>query len=674
MQKRPLVICAIAFFTGILLSFYHLSGLTTFLLIAAVCSAYFIKKDKLKFFAFVLVIILFGAVRMNIAQIKKDKIISKYSGNMREMTLVITEPSTDGKTLARLRTPDGNIGVYLTVSKRCEFAAGDIVEVRERLHAPVVSKTGARTFSNYLASRGVYLQANCDAVRKTGRYEEGIMGKIYSLRRYANELGRTYFKGDNRALFNAMVLGDKSLLSDELYGALQGSGLNHIAVVSGMHLSVIISFLIYIMNKSMGKGRFVFVLVIISAIFITLITGAGASVVRALIMCVIFFISRILYRKNDGATALFCAFWIMIIVNPYIIFNTGFVLSVLSVLGIILYSTKLNVFLKRFVPEKIAEAISLTLAAQLAVTPVIVYYFGIITPYAPFSNVLAVPLSSIYVILGMMFVLFSFIKPIAAVLTPIMEFFSDGIVSWCERISSLPYALIEYGEDFLFFAVIWIFLAVIIFYYPIPPEKLKRYAVALCAVGITASYISHIEFDRFFFTSYGTDTLSYIKSGDSSFLIDCPNIYDAVTLGTAHKEIVLTKGDFQEAFNLKRESRRVYLPKALFTQKERERVIWQAKKVDVNVFFKDDGESFRVGNATLFYIDAGAKNSRGVEINLSGRRIITLQGFSLSEIEEIIKNRVKFPCDYIYLPHKPDGREILTTGEIISNNKFSLQN
>ncbi len=673
MKQRPLVICAIAFFTGILLSFYNLSGLITFLMIAMVCSAYFIKKNKLKFFAVILVVILFGAARMNLAQVKKEKIISKYTGDTGKMTLVITSPSTDGKTIARLRTPDGNIGIYLTADKRCEFSAGDIVTAETKLHVPIDSKTGARAFSNYLASCDVYLQANCKDVRITGRYEEGIMGKIYSLRSYANELGRRYFSGDSRALFNAMVLGDKSLLSDELYASLQGSGLNHIAVVSGMHLSVIISFMIYIIKKFMGRGRFGYILAILIAIFITLLTGAGASIVRALIMCLIYLLSRILYREKDGATSLFCAFWIMIIINPYIIFNMGFALSVVAVLGLILYSKKFTLFFEHFIPQKVADAISLTLAAQLSLTPLIVYYFGIITPYAPFSNVLAVPLSSVYVILGMILVFLSPIKPVASVLTPIMEFLADGIISLCESISNLPYALIEHSEDFLLFTALWIFFAVIIFYYPIPPQKLKKYAVFLCVAGVSVSYISRMKFDRFFFTPYGEETLAYVESADTSFLIDCPDIYDAASLGTVRREIVLTKKDFQEAFDLKREARRVYLSFALFDQNEQEQVILAARKRNVAVAFKDDGESFSVGKAAVRYIDAGVQNARAVEINLSGKRIITLQGFSQSDIEKIIKNCVKFRCDYIYIPHKSEGYETLTMGEIISNNKFSLQ-
>ncbi len=468
MRKRPLVIGAILFFVGILLSFCKLSGQITFLLIALICSAYFIKKGKARLFAVALIIILLGTMRMKFAQSHRNTITSQNEGKSGEMSLVIAEPTTDGRALAFLETDRGNVGVYLSLKERNELFCGDIVTGEISLSAPSESKIGTNWFSNYLASNGVYIQAEADRVRITGRYNKGIMGKIYSLRRSANEIGRNYFPSDERALFNAMIFGDKSLLSDKLYASLQGSGLNHIAVVSGMHLSIVIAFLMLFIKRLLGRGRFGFILAIIIAVFITLLTGAGASIVRALLMCFMYYLSRILYRENDGLTSLFCTFWVMVLVNPYIIFNIGFILSVFSVLGIILFSRKFSDFFRLFIPEMVADAIALTLSAQLTLTPILVCYFGIITPYAPLSNIIAVPLSSIYVILGMFFVIGSPVKPIAAVLAPATRFLADGIIRLCESISALPYATIEYTEDFLVLTVIWTFLAVMVFLHPLP--------------------------------------------------------------------------------------------------------------------------------------------------------------------------------------------------------------
>ncbi len=409
---------------------------------------------------------------MDIAISRGDTIIGRNSGKSEEMSLVIVNPSINGRTIAFLETDDGKkVRVYLTVRNRNEFTSGDIVTGKISLRIPTGDASSLNSFSNYLASQNVFLQANAESVKITGRYKKGIMGKIYSLRAKALAVAKSSFSGEHRALFCAMVLGDKSMISAELQTALQGSGLNHIAVVSGLHLSVVIAFIMLVTRKFFGKGRRCFVLAIMSAVFIALITGAGASVTRALIMCLLYYMARILYREQDGVTSLFCTVWIMTILNPYIIFNTGFVLSVLSVLGIILFSKKFCEFFRKLMPEKVADAISLTLSAQLVLTPVIVYYFGVVTPYAPFSNVLAVPLSAIYVILGMTLMILAPITPIATVLTTIINFLADGIIKLCESVSSLPFALYDFNGDFPAFLIGWIFLIIIIFYHSAPSEK-----------------------------------------------------------------------------------------------------------------------------------------------------------------------------------------------------------
>ncbi len=453
--------CVILFLAGILLSFYSLSRIAAFLLI--ILAGYSVKKDKARLFAVALIIILLGGIRMDIAKIHQRKIVSQHLGKSGQMSLVITRNTTDGKAIARLLTENGNIGVYMTQEESREFSCGDIVTGNFKLEAPYRSKNSGSSFKNYLSSLGVYLMAQTEDAKITGTYNKGITGKIYTLRRNAASLSKSLFRGDKHALFNAMVLGDKSLLSDELYASLQGSGLNHIAVVSGMHLSVVIAMLIFIVRKILGKGRRGFVVAIAGAVFITLFTGAGASVVRALVMCIIYYISRLLYRENDGLTTVGLTFMIMAVINPFIIFNTGFVLSILSVLGIVLFGRNFSALFRLFMPCLVADAIALTVSVQLLLTPLIVYYFGVVTPYAPMSNIIAVPLSSLYVILGMLLCVISPIKPLAAAIAFVLNFLAQGIINLCDGVSSLPSALIKFNGEFIPFAVGWIGLTAIIY-------------------------------------------------------------------------------------------------------------------------------------------------------------------------------------------------------------------
>lgn len=673
MQKRPLVISAILFFIGVMLSFYNLSALITLFFIILLCMSRRIKSKRKKLFWLVFIVIYLGAVRMIFAQVHKDSIISRYAGESKEMSLVITEPTKDGRAAAYL-CGEEKVKVYLTVKRRTELFCGDIVTGEITLDVPSENKIGASSFPNHLASRGIYLQASAEGVQITGRYEDGIMGKIYSLRRYMNSLGERLFSGNSRALFNAMIFGDKSLLSDELYSALQGSGLNHIAVVSGMHLSVAIAFIMLLVRRVSGNLRRGFVIAILSAIFITLISGGGASVVRALLMCSLFYLSHILYRENDPLTSLFCAFWIMMLVNPYIVFNVGFVLSALSILGIILFGKKFFLFFRRFLPEKVANAVSLTLSAQLILTPVIIYYFGVITPYAPLSNVVAVPLSALYVIAGMLLVVLSPLKAITQILSPIMNFLAEGIENLCIKISSIPYALIDFEGDFLIFVLVWIFLIFMVYLHPAPTKKIAKTVLVFSVVMVCIVLINGKSFDSITFTPYGKYTLAQGETKGGSFLLDCPDIYDINSSGKLYESVVITGKYVQGALNTKSNINKIYLPDALCDKKTKEKLIDQAKDGGKELIFKADGEWFMAGGTIIRYTALqSVEDVRAPELIISNKRIITLQGLTKRDVETLLEKGEKLHCDYLYVPYDVPEKEKLTTGEIISNNKFLLQ-
>ena len=673
MRKRPLLISVILFFIGVLLAHFNVAHLLILSFIALLCLSRHIKGSTKRLLLLALVVISLGAGRMSLEKLHKDKIVSHYGGDCRVMSLVITEPTKEGKALAHLYE-DKSVEVYLSVKNRTELFCGDIVTGEITLSIPSKETLGTSSFVNHLASQGVYLQASADGVRITGKFEKGIMGKIYSLRRYMDSLGAGLFRENNRALFNAMIFGDKSLISDQLHASLQGSGLNHIAVVSGMHLSVAIAFIMLFIRKIFGNRRIGFLIAILISIFITLLSGGGASVVRALLMCSLFYLSNILYRENDSLTSLFNAIWIMMLVNPYIIFNMGLVLSALSVLGLILFGKKFSLFLKRFLPEMVANAMALTLAAQLMLTPVIVYYFGVITPYAPLSNIVAVPLSSIYVITGLVLTLLSPIKPLASVLAPVMKFLATGIERLCEEISSLPYALIDFKGDFAVFALAWIFLVFMVYFYPMPIKKAVRNTAILAFAIILVSFIGYKNFATITFTPCGGRTITQVQTKDGSFLVDCPDVYELIFSDTPYENIVFTGGDIEEFLATQRMIKRIYLPEDAYEEEIREEIFFKALNDDTHVYFKKDGESFPMYGTAARYIEIdGIENARALELNIRNKRIITLQGLSSMDIKNMVEERIVLSCDYLYVPQEIRGKEKLSSGGIISNNKFLLK-
>ena len=172
-----------------------------------------------------------------------------------------------------------------------------------------------------------------------------------------------------------MVIGDASLMTPALKEKLRGAGLSHIAVVSGMHLSIMLSVIVFLLRSLIGRSRFGAVASILMAVFITLVCGCGSSVVRACIMCVIFQIARLLYREGDLLSALSVSVLVMSAYNPYVIYNVGFILSVLATMGIILFSKGVGSYFEKSMPKHLSDMVTVCVCAQIAVMPYLLYQF-----------------------------------------------------------------------------------------------------------------------------------------------------------------------------------------------------------------------------------------------------------------------------------------------------------
>jgi competence protein ComEC len=128
-------------------------------------------------------------------------------------------------------------------------------------------------------------------------------------------------------------------------------------------------------------------------------------VVRAVIMATIFLFANVVYRRNDTIASLSAASIILLTYNPYILYDVGFQLSFVATLSIIFLYTPLSNRIKiPKVPKVVNETIAGTLAAQIGVTPIIIYHFNIVFLLSLFTNILVVPITGFITILGMIMV------------------------------------------------------------------------------------------------------------------------------------------------------------------------------------------------------------------------------------------------------------------------------
>jgi competence protein ComEC len=202
------------------------------------------------------------------------------------------------------------------------------------------------------------------------------------------------------AVGSALILGYRDAVTDEVKDAYVGTGSMHILAVSGMHILLIFNAFDWIIGfYKTGSRRWRWTKAGISIVLIwafTLLTGAGASVLRAAVMSTFMALSKGWGRKVSIYNVLAASAFVLLSWNPFWLFDVGFQLSYFAVIGIVYGQPKIRKLLifKNKIANWAWEATAVGLAAQLVVTPISLYYFHQFPTYFWLSGLLAVPVSS----------------------------------------------------------------------------------------------------------------------------------------------------------------------------------------------------------------------------------------------------------------------------------------
>lgn len=243
---------------------------------------------------------------------------------------------------------------------------------------------------------------------RSERFFQRTRNKIKKI--YENHLPK-----DSSSLLEALTIGDKSDLDDNIIENFRKASLSHVLAISGAHFSYII-LAIALMSKALRRKRMSKILLIIIIIFFMKLTGDSPSVMRAGIMCIVGAIASLTKRKNDVLNSIAISLLIQIIINPYVIFDMGLILSYSGVIGII-YLYKI---VYRFLKLKI---ISLTISANIILIPIMMYNFKTISFSFIISNIFASILLGPIIIIGYI-VLIIRVKPLFFLLNMLITLLS----------------------------------------------------------------------------------------------------------------------------------------------------------------------------------------------------------------------------------------------------------
>lgn len=254
----------------------------------------------------------------------------------------------------------------------------------------------------YLKSKkimGIFNDVKIYNIEKNKSFYWKIKKKVENIRIYISNIFEKNLNNDNAQMLKGLIIGEKSNIDDDIVDAFRKASLSHILAISGAHFAYII-LLINFFTKILKRKRIEQFFSIIIILFFMILTGNTPSIIRAGTMSIISILASVLHRKNNFFTSFFFSLLIQIIYNPYVIFDVGLLLSYLGTIGIVLFYD--------YIYKKInLKIISTTLAANLAIFPILVFNFNSISLSFVFSNIFASILLGPIIIIGLISIIFN---------------------------------------------------------------------------------------------------------------------------------------------------------------------------------------------------------------------------------------------------------------------------
>mgnify|MGYP006270226553 CR=1 FL=1 len=238
---------------------------------------------------------------------------------------------------------------------------------------------------------------------------------------------------DAAALVSGMAIGETATLSQQTKTNMKRLSLTHLTAVSGANCAYVLA-LVYLLLGRVKLSRSSRILGAASALwFFVALVGAGASVVRAATMATFVLAFSALGRKASGLLALCYSVVLLLIMQPRLVEDLGFQLSVLATGALLVLAPKLFLYFRRVMPRWLAMPIAVALAAQLWCFPVLLFLQGGFPTYSVLANLVAEPVVGPITILG----LFSCLTAIPFPL----------VSSFCAWLASIPAAWVVYVSE-----------------------------------------------------------------------------------------------------------------------------------------------------------------------------------------------------------------------------------
>ena len=328
-----------------------------------------------------------------------------------------------------------------------------------------------------------------------------------------NKIELLYGQRDS-GIMPTILLGNDTLLIDEISTLYTTTGIGHVLCLSGFHVAVVISSLLVILRQFKINYTKRYIVLLVGIWFFALLTGLSLSTKRAVIMMSVLIIGRIILEEEDLLTNISVAALLILILSPYQLFQPGFQLSFAAVISLNIVNELLKHLKASGNSNKLLELVAPCMGVQLGIAPILAYHFFEIPFLATFLNIIIIPIYSILLIGGWSSVLCAIIcMPVAKGIATIVLWILSIINPCVERISTIPLATVCTGRpSVIFFILIAIGMILVIGYcYKLSPKKHYYYTwLGSMIVYLLLSFTLPKNLNTMFL---------YVGQGDSAVMI-----------------------------------------------------------------------------------------------------------------------------------------------------------
>ena len=554
-MRRPLAVTGFVFLSALAVALYFGSGCLVPIGCAAVLGLVVSLKSKIlrlgRVFPLCFAVVLAAVSYLSVYQTVMTEPTAVLMGTKAQLTGAMCElpyeqygryyytvladslTSSDGTSLTDTK---------LLISSSVELTADpyDIISGEVSINESV----SARDLAKGIRLRG-YFTSPEEVVVSPGN-ERPLYYYALKTRSYLSERIHTLMPEEQADFMSALLLGDKTGVSEETKTSLRRSGISHIIVVSGFHLSIIAQLIMLLLTFIFrGRKRPAAVLCIIILLFYMAVTGFSPSVTRAGIMQIAMLLAAALFKRADPLNALGLSVLIMTVCDPFSAGDVGLLLSYSATLGILLLSGRISSFLGNIIypfikkhtevfrasfticAKGIVSAFSASVSAFVFALPVVILYFREIAIYSVLTNLLvfaAIPLmigsAFLMLVFDLSFVL-SFLAVPSGYFSAVL---AEYICSVSDFAAALPYAVINVSQSFV---PLWLFLMIALAAVLYLMKKLRRrvsiFVFTLVLTFVFCSAVSALmnkEITRIAVLDTG-EGLTVVAVRDSGALVFC---------------------------------------------------------------------------------------------------------------------------------------------------------